>query len=91
MRNKNRQTTGKYLRRRFIKVILATMGLALVPLIILAFFQAISRKDVKYVNASEYLADSYEEIDTDIATKDSVSITVITWSIFMLYNPNIVI
>ncbi len=77
MRNKNRQTTGKYLRRRFIKVILATMVLALVPLIILAFFQAISRKDVKYVNASDYLADSYEEIDTDSATKDSVSITVV--------------
>ena len=77
MRNKNRQTTGKYLRRRFIKVVLATMGFALIPLIILALIQITNRPNVKYVSASDYLADSYEEIDADRATADSVSITVV--------------
>ncbi|MBR6880123.1 MAG: HAMP domain-containing histidine kinase [Lachnospiraceae bacterium] len=77
MRNKKRQTTGKYLRRRFIKVILATLGFALIPLIVLMLFQAIGRSDVKYVSASDYLADSYEEIDTDKAARDSASITVV--------------
>ena len=77
MKDKNRQTTGKYLRRRFIKVILATMGFALIPLIVIALIQITNKPDVKYVCASDYLADSYEEIVADKANKDSVSITVV--------------
>ena len=58
------QSTRKYLRRRFLGVIFATLGFALLPLVLLMLVPRIfgAGEPVK-LEASERLKASYEEID----------------------------
>lgn len=64
MLKKNEQTTGRYLRNRFLRVILATLGFALLPLILIAVSQSVVlRERPRIPDASELISASYEDID----------------------------
>lgn len=65
MNNKNKvKSTRIYMRRRFIKVILATFGFVLIPFFIIAVLEAGYRKNnIPGPGAAERLKDSYNDID----------------------------
>lgn len=78
MARKNKvQNTRKYLRLRFLRVILATIGFALLPFILLMVIQGLSGGNVPYsINASDYIKDNMDDVDVSkiIANNGSAAI-----------------
>lgn len=59
-------TTGKYLRRKFVHVILATLGFVLLPIFLLAIVQWVSSKvNTEYIPAEDRLQTTYSHIKID--------------------------
>ena len=76
-RRKKVQNTRKYLRLRFLRVILATIGFAILPFILLMVIQGLSGGNVPYsINASDYIKDNMNDVDvsTIIANNGSAAI-----------------
>lgn len=59
-------TTGNYLRRKFVHVILATLGFVLLPIFLLATVQWVSSKaNTEYIPAKDRLQTAYSDIIID--------------------------
>lgn len=59
-------TTRRYLRRRFVYIILATLGFILLPIILLAIVQwGSSKTNTEYISAKDRLQTIYSDIQID--------------------------
>ncbi len=59
-------TTRSYLRRRFVHIILATLGFVLLPIILLSIVQWTSSKaNIAYIPAKDRLQIVYSDIQID--------------------------
>ena len=64
-------TTRNYLRRKFIHVILATLGFMLLPFFLLVIVQGVSNKvNTEYIPAEDRLQTTYSDIWIDDVVDD---------------------
>ena len=72
------QTTGKYLRRRFLRVILATIGFMVLPILLIVLTQTLTENAKKTpIRAWDRLKSSYREIDVSDHVSDGGSAMVV--------------
>lgn len=77
-RRKKVQNTRKYLRLRFLRVILATIGFAILPFVLIVLIQGLSVGNVPYTfNASDYLRDDMADIDVSAILDNGGSAAVV--------------
>ena len=71
-RKKKISNTKKYLRVRFVSVIIATFALFLLPILLIVISQKTDPEHTPYkLNAGDYLKESYDDIDvTDVLSRN---------------------
>ena len=84
--SKKIKTTRKYLRRRFLSVILATFAFIFLPIFLVIFLQGSStRINNAQVYADELLQDSWQDIDASNYVEDGGSVMIVDSSLDVVY------